>query len=88
MEPQFVQFKLQSTPAAAESFKTTATGCAVRPEPEFVTERADGVTLTEIALAADGVVIVTVELTDFVVSVTEVAVSITVPPAGTADGAV
>jgi hypothetical protein len=35
-----------------------------------------------------GVVIVTVALTDFVVSVSDVAVIVTVPPLGTAEGAV
>lgn len=82
------QLVLQVTPFAAESFSTTAIGCTVRPDPELVTERLDGKMLTEIGVAAAGVVIVIVLLTDLLVSVTEVAVSVTVPPVGTTDGAV
>jgi len=59
----------------------------VRPEPELVTEIDDGTTLTDMGVVT-GVVIVTVLLTDFVVSVIEVAVIITVSPVGTDDGAV
>lgn len=81
------QLVLQVTPFAAESLRTTAIGCTVRPEPEFVTEMDDGTTLTDMGIAT-GVVIVTVLLTDLVVSVAEVAVSVTVVPAGTAEGAV
>jgi hypothetical protein len=81
------QLVLQVTPFAAESFSTTAIGCMVRPDPELVTERLDGKMLTDIGVVT-GVVIVIVLLTDLLVSVTEVAVRVTVPPVGTADGAV
>lgn len=82
------QLVLHATPFTAESFRTKAIGCVVRPDPEFAAEILDGVMLTEIAAAAAGVVIVMVSLKDFVVSVTEVAVSVTVFPEGTAEGAV
>lgn len=59
----------------------------MRPEPELVTEIDDGTTLTDMGVVT-GVVIVTVLLTDFVVSVIEVAVIVTVSPVGTDDGAV
>jgi hypothetical protein len=59
----------------------------VRPEPELVTEIDDGTTLTDMGVAT-GVVIVTFLLTDFVVSVIEAAVIVTVSPVGTDDGAV
>jgi hypothetical protein len=81
------QLVLQVTPFAAESFSTTAIGCTVRPDPELVTERLDGRMLTDIGVVT-GVVIVIVLLTDFDVSVTEVAVTVTLPPVGIAEGAV
>lgn len=59
----------------------------MRPEPELVTEIDDGTTLTDMGVAT-GVVIVTFLLTDFVVSVIEAAVIVTVSPVGTDDGAV
>jgi hypothetical protein len=44
--------------------------------------------LTAIGFSEDGEVMVNVALADFVVSVSDVAVIVTVPPAGTAEGAV
>jgi hypothetical protein len=47
-----------------------------------------GKTLSITGTGTGGVVIVSVALTDFVVSASDVAVIVTVPPAGTTDGAV
>ena len=57
-------------------------------EPLVVTYTLDGSTLTVTGTGGGGVVIVSVALADLVVSVREVAVIITVPPAGTTVGAV
>jgi len=73
----------QSTPAFVESFETTAVIGVVA----FTCNDAGGVGLKTIVICRGGV-IVTVAENDFVLSVVEVAVTFTVPPEGTADGAV
>jgi hypothetical protein len=82
MEPQapaLAQVSVQSTPALAASLVTIAFSSEVAPVP---TESVAGATLTETGR------IVMLALIDFVGSLTEVAVTVTVLPAGTADGAV
>jgi hypothetical protein len=53
-----------------------------------VTYTVDGNTLTVTGTGAGGLVIVSFTLADLVVSVSEVAVIVTVPPVGTTEGAV
>jgi hypothetical protein len=82
------QLRDQSTPAAAGSLPTIAVKVVVRVEPVVVTYTLDGNTLTVTGTGGGGAVIVSVALADLVVSVSEVAVIVTVPPAGTTEGAV
>jgi hypothetical protein len=76
-----LQLRDQSTPAPAESLATTATSEAECAEPEVST-------LTVTATGGGSAVIVSVAVADLVVSVSEVAAIVTVPPVGTAVGAV
>jgi hypothetical protein len=66
------------TPAPVESHATVAVKVALVP---YGTGFGEIVTTTEIG------VILTIALTDFVLSATEVAVKVTVPPGGIAPGA-
>jgi hypothetical protein len=76
------------TPAPAESLPTIAVRLTVCAKPEIVsTYKLVGKTLTVTGTGAGGAVIVSVMLADLLVSVSEVAVSVTTLP-GTAAGAV
>jgi hypothetical protein len=91
MPPQLfaaAQLTDQSTPAAAGSLATIAVTEAVRAEPTVATYRFVGKTLIVTGTGEGGDVIVSVALTDFVVSASDVAVIVTVPPVGTTAGAV
>jgi hypothetical protein len=81
--PMLPQVTDQVTPAFAESLLTTAVSDVVALV--WSEEGGSGLKATEIGTAA---VMVMVADADFVVSVTEVAVTVTVLPVGTADGAV
>jgi len=87
-----LQLRDQSTPADAESFETIAVNETEREGAVVCTYSAVGITVTAIDAGGGGgggvPVTVTVALTDFVVSVSEVAVIVTVFPAGTEEGAV
>jgi hypothetical protein len=83
-----LQLRDQSTPAPAESLATTATSEAECAEPEVSTYTVFGNTLTVTATGGGSAVIVSVAVADLVVSVSEVAAIVTVPPVGTAVGAV
>lgn len=78
VQPQF-------TPALAVSFVTVAAAVVV---PEIATVAAGAVEMETEMAGGGGAVIVTCAVAFFVVSVTDVAVSVTVPPVGTALGAV
>jgi hypothetical protein len=88
--PQFVdqQLTVQSTPALVESLPTRAESVTVCAAPEVCALRVEGVTAIVTGTGTVPLVICTVELTDFVVSVSDVPVMVTLPPAGTAEGAV
>ena len=88
--PQFVdqQLTVQSTPALVESLPTRAESVTVCAVPEVCALRVEGVTAIVTGTGTVPLVICTIELTDFVVSVSDVAVTVTVPPAGTTEGAV
>ena len=75
----------QSTPAAAGSLSTTAVSGVECVAPVSCAYTVPGFT---VRLTAGGSVTVIDALADLAVSVAEVAVKVTVPPAGTADGAV
>jgi hypothetical protein len=81
--PWLAQVTVQVTPALAESLLTVAVKGVVAP---VTTLMVGGVTLTLIDPLAG--VTVMVALAETVGSVTEVAVTVTVPPLGTAAGAV
>jgi len=78
----------QSTPAAAGSLATIAASKTVRAAPLVSRYRLVGKTLTVTGAGEAGGVIVSVALIDFVVSASDVAVMVTVPPVGTAAEAV
>jgi hypothetical protein len=78
----------QSTPATEGSLETTAVRWAVCAVPEVWTYTFAGRTLIVMLGGVVGVVIENVALADLVVSVSEVAITVTVPPIGTAEGAV
>ena len=77
----------QSTPAVWGSLATIAVKWTVCTDPDVCTYKLDGTTLTVTGGGADGVVIVRVARADLLVSVTDVAVIVTVLPAGTTVGA-
>jgi hypothetical protein len=77
--PTLPQVNVQSTPASLGSLVTVAFSTAI---PLGATESVAGATLTVTGS------MVMFALTVFVGSVTEVAITVTVPPLGTADGAV
>lgn len=78
----------QSTPAVWGSLTTIAVKWPVCADPAGCTYALDGTTLTVTGGGVDGAVIVKVALADLLVSVNDVAVSVTVLPAGTTEGAV
>ena len=81
------QLRDQSTPAAAESLPTIAVKEVNRAAPlVFVTYTLDGNTFT--VTGGGRAAIVSVALADLAVSVSEVAVIVTVPPVGATEGAV
>lgn len=80
-QAELAQAAVQSTPAFPTSFVTTAVNAA--PAPAVIEVAAAGENAIEIG---GTIVIVAEEL--FVLSVVEVAVAVTVPPAGTVAGAV
>ena len=78
----------QSTPAAAGSLATIAVSRTVRAVPVVSAYRFAGKTLTVTEAGEVGAVIVSVALTDFVVSASDVALIVTVSPVGATAGAV
>lgn len=82
--PALPQVTDQSTPALVESFETTAVTGVVA----FTCIDVGGGGLKTIEIGGGTAVIVIVAEADFVASACEVAVTLTVPPEGTAAGAV
>jgi hypothetical protein len=82
------QLRDQSTPAAAGSLATIAVSGVECAEPAVSTYTLDGSMLTVTGTGGGGTVICTVALAKLVVSVSEVALMVTVPPIGTLVGAV
>jgi hypothetical protein len=75
----------QSTPAAARSLATSAVSVVECAAPVSCAYTVFG---SRLMLTVGGWVMAIVALADFVVSVAEVPVRVTVPPAGTTEGAV
>jgi len=75
--------QLQSTPAFVESLETTA----VTGETALINKKGDGCGSKETVTGDPREIVITAEA-NFVGSAVEVAWTVTVPPVGTADGAV